>query len=36
MTRALILRHSFSNPWWWGYHLYALPWYHMRYNGVRY
>lgn len=35
MTRALILRHSFSNPMWWGMH-FSLVGYHMRYNGVRY
>lgn len=22
MANALILRHSFANPWWWGWHRY--------------
>lgn len=34
--RALILRHSFSNPYWWAYHLFALPYFHQHVNGVRY
>jgi hypothetical protein len=35
MIRALILRHSFSNPLWWWYQFH-LAGYHMRYNNVRY
>jgi hypothetical protein len=33
--RTLVLRHSFANPMWWGYH-FVLVGYHTRYNGVRY
>jgi hypothetical protein len=35
MTRALILRHSFANPLWWGLQFHLVG-YHMRFNGVRY
>jgi hypothetical protein len=35
MTRALILRWSPANPYWWGVQ-FALVGYHMRYNAVRY
>ena len=31
----IILRHSFNNPAWWAYHLFARPAYH-RAQGVRY
>jgi hypothetical protein len=35
MSRALVLRHSFANPMWWGVH-FSLVGYLMRFNGVKY
>jgi len=30
MTTALIVRHSFANPWWWGYHRAIWAWHEQR------
>jgi hypothetical protein len=35
MTRAVIVQHGPDNPLWWTLQ-WALVYYHMRYNGVRY